>query len=368
MSKKNKSGNNRAVFILLTLILILLAVLVVIMNGSSPISKEKEVSVNSVHYVENKENEPNITADSPIENQVRSKLSGQFIDRECADHVPYAVMYSNVSDAMPQANISQADVVFEALVEGKITRMCCLFEDKTALEKIGPVRSCRTYFLLFAKEFEAIYVHFGYSEFAEKYLQNNSFHALDGMSYCNFYRTNDRVAPHNAYTSWAGITDSVRAMHYPETYPESYIPPFTFNNEENAVTPRQGTACHRVDMNFPYNMPWFEYDSEKGCYLRYQFNGAQVDQQTGEQLAFDNILIKYVEPNYYENGTPNYKISGTGQGYFITNGYGQKVTWVKENELFGATKYYYEDGTEIVLNPGKTYIALVESTQGITVQ
>lgn len=373
MSKKNnKKNNNKIIIILSIVILAVLAVLVFLFNTSAPVSKESQISIHSAKINSNKANlndndtiKP--TEKDPHENMVRSKLSGQWIEKENAENVSYAVMYSNIFDAMPQSNISKADVVFEAPVEGKITRMCCLFENQTDLEKIGPVRSCRTYFLLFAKEFEAVYVHFGYSEYAEKYLRNESFKSLDGMSYCDFYRTNDRIAPHNAYTSWAGISGSVEERNYPTVYSQEYIPPFTFNTQETPVVP-DGTKCDRVDINYAYNQPYFEYDDQKKRYLRYQFGAAQIDQQTGEQLEFDNIIVKYVEPNYYENGTPNYKVSGVGEGYFITQGYGQKITWIKENETYGATKYYDEDGTEIILNVGKTYVALVESSQEITVQ
>ena len=89
---------------------------------------------------------------------------------------------------------------------------------------------------------------------------------------------------------------------------------------------------------------------------------------SGEQLSFDNILIKYVTPAYYENGTPNYKIYGSGKGLFVSNGYASEVTWIKESESEGATKYYYGDGTEIVMNPGKTYVALVENTSEVTIK
>lgn len=367
MSKRSKS-NNKTIVTLLMFIVLVLIVLAALFNTDILINQERQVSVNSAKINSNKDSVTQSSEKDPYENMARSKLSGQWVEKELAEKVPYAVMYSNIADAMPQANISKADVVFEAPVEGKITRMCCLFENQTDLEKIGPVRSCRTYFLLFAREFESIYVHFGYSEYAEKYLKNDSFKSLDGMSYCNFYRTNDRVAPHNAYTSWAGIADSVQAKNYSSVYSQGYTSPFTFHTQENPIVPPSGTTCDRVDMNYSYNQPYFEYDAAKNRYLRYQFGAAQIDQQTGEQLEFDNIIVKYVEPDYYENGTPNYKISGVGEGYFITQGYGQKITWVKENESYGATKYYYEDGTEIILNPGKTYVALVETSQKITVQ
>jgi hypothetical protein len=300
--------------------------------------------------------------------QTRSLLTGKWVDADTANNVPYAVMYSNIVDAMPQSSIGEADVVFESLVEGNITRLCCLFENKDALTKIGPVRSCRTYYLLFAKEFEAVYVHFGYSEYAEKYLAKSSFHSLDGMVYCDFYRTTDRIAPHNAYTTWTGITESAKEKKYPLTYPLGYTAPFIFTkDDDNQIIPESGQSCKVFYPGYKYNKPWFEYNEEQKVYNRFQFDGPQIDAESGEQLQYKNILVKYVSPAYYDNGTPNYKIYGNGKGIYITNGKAVNVTWVKKSETEGPTKYYYDDGSEVVLNQGKTYICQVETTQEVSI-
>ena len=301
-------------------------------------------------------------------NEQRSRITGKWIDKSTADNVPVAVMFSNVKAAMPQSSISEADIVFESLVEGGITRLCCVFENKPQLDKIGPVRSCRTYYLLFAKEFEAGYVHFGYSEYAEQYLKQDKFHSLDGMVYCDFYRTSDRKAPHNAYTSWSGIMQSYNAKGYPAQYSQDYNAPFTFNTDDsNDITIQNGQACNKFYPGYPYNKPYFEYNAATKEYLRFQFDGPQVDQLNGQQLSYKNILVKYVEPAYYPNGTPNYKISGTRKGIFITDGKAVNVTWKKDSETEGPTKYYYEDGTEVVLNQGKTFICQVETSQGVSI-
>ena len=87
---------------------------------------------------------------NPHAGQAQSVISGKWESSELAQQKAVAVMYSNIKQAMPQSNISKADIVFESLVEGGITRLCCFFENQTELEKIGPVRSCRSYYLLFA--------------------------------------------------------------------------------------------------------------------------------------------------------------------------------------------------------------------------
>lgn len=302
------------------------------------------------------------------ENEARSMISGKWVAKESAQNRPVAVMYSNIYQALPQSSISYADIVFESLVEGGITRLCAIFENQPQLTKIGPVRSCRTYYLLFAKEFEAFYVHFGASDYAKPYLSQAKFSSLDGMVYCNFYRTDDRIAPHNAYTSWDGIMDSVGTKGFETTYPEGYLQPFLFNTDDkNDIEITEGTSCSKFYPGYTYNNPWFEYNAETKEYLRYQFDEPQIDKETEQQLSFKNVIVKYVKPSYYDNGTPNYKTYGSGKGLFITNGKCVDVTWVKESETSGATKYYYGDGTEITLNAGKTFICQVETSQEVTI-
>ena len=350
----------------------LIAVLGTVLAVSGAMRNRKNnVETNEHDTVQNTESQS--TAKEEVKDihagQAQSIVSGKWIDENETENVPVSVMYSNIKQAMPQSNISKADIVFESLVEGGITRLCCVFENQSDLEKIGPVRSCRTYYLLFAKEFEANYVHFGYSEYAADYLAQPKMHALDGMVWCSFYRTDDRVAPHNAYTSWSGIMDSVNIKGYGTTYPDGFQKPFTFNADETKeVEAVNGTPCMVFYPGYRYNNPYFEYDEKTKEYLRFQFDGPQTDAETGEQLSFKNILVKYVEPAYYENGTPNYKIHGSGKGLFITDGKVSEVTWVKEAEDNGPTKYYYQDGNEIVLNQGKTYICQIETTQEITIQ
>ena len=370
MKKGNKAIVMTSVLLLIAVVFLVLSFLKKDMINTANINSDIESDNSIVSDTQSNDSISNTNDTSVVsyEGQVRSMLTGEWVDEDTARSVPVAVMYSNIYDAMPQSSISYADVVFESLVEGGITRLCCLFENQTQLEKIGPVRSCRTYYLMFAKEFEANYVHFGYSEYAEKHLKQSKFHSLDGMVYCNFYRTDDRVAPHNAYTSWDGIMESVKEKGYQTVYTSDYTSPFTFNTDDNKdIVIQNGQDCSAFYVGYPYNKPWFEYDNQTKTYKRFQFEAPQIDELNGQQLAYKNILVKYVEPQYYDNGTPNYKVSGTGKGLYITDGKAVEVTWVKRSETEGATRYYYSNGEEVILNQGKTYICQVESTQEVNI-
>lgn len=355
-SKTKKGGirlKKNAVIIAALIIVIIVSIIAIVFNQKD---NDNNVGVFIQSIMKSKETQ---TADIHAD-EARSKITGKWISKELANNTPIAVMYSNVYDAMPQSSISYADIVFESLVEGGITRLCGVFENCNTLDKIGPVRSCRTYYLFFAKEFEATYVHFGYSDYAKEYLDKKEMHSLDGMVYCDFYRTNDRIAPHNAYTSWQGIMKSADAKGYPQEYSDTYTSPFTFNqNDDTDVVISGGSTCLTFKPGYVYNKPWFVYNESDKLYYRFQFDEAQIDKETNRQLAYKNILVKYVTGNYYPNGTPNYITDGAGKGVFITDGKAIDVTWRKDSE-YGSTKYYYNDGTQVILNQGKTWICQIE--------
>ena len=146
--------------------------------------KEPEVEVKEepevkepVKKEEPKEKEP----EDNHEGMAKSYLTGEWIDEELAKKRPLAVMIGNTSDALPQYGISSADVIYEVPVEGSYTRLMAIFQDYSGLEKIGSVRSCRHYFIYFAREFDALYTHYGQAVYAEPVLAREDVHNLSGM-------------------------------------------------------------------------------------------------------------------------------------------------------------------------------------------
>lgn len=179
------------------------------------------------------------------------------------------------------------------------------------------------------------------------------------MVYCNFYRSDDRVAPHNAYTTGVGILQSVLEKQYPVNLPTEYRNPFLFSQEGGNVP--SGGACIRFEPGYRSNKPWFEYNPATGLYQRFQYGEAQTDKEMGVALTYKNILVKYVAGDKWENGTPNYRLTGGGRGLYITEGTVREITWIKDAE--GPTLYYYQDGARVVMNPGKTWLCLVENNE-----
>lgn len=305
------------------------------------------------------------------EGMMKSYLTGEYISPDKGNRRPVAVMLNNIQGAVPQAGIANAGVVYEAPVEGGITRLMGVFEDYDNLEKIGSVRSCRDYYIFFAMEYEAIYAHFGQAAYALPYLdlpEVNNLSGLSGYGEQVYYRTSDRVAPHNAYTSFAGLQKGIEVNGYSQEYSSDYSGHFQFAwvGQDKELT--GGTPAVLVKPGYAANSPWFDYNADEKLYYRSQFGGPQVDELTGNQLAYKNIILQYCPwENYDENGYLNINVMAGGSGKYITDGQAIDITWKKDSQ-WGTTHYYDTNGTEITLNPGKTWICIIQDSETANVE
>lgn len=307
------------------------------------------------------------------EGQVVSYLTGEFVPEAQGRRRPVAVMLNNIKDAVPQSGIANAGVVYEAPVEGNITRLMGIFEDYDNLTKIGSVRSCRDYYIFYAMEFDAIYAHYGQAAYAVPYLEQDFVHNLSGLSSYGadvYYRTTDRKAPHNAYTSYEGIQKGIEICGYTQDYSADYDGHYQFANVGEAVELENGTPATKVSIDcYTVNSPWFEYDEATKKYKRFQYGGPQIDDLTQEQLTYDNIILEYADYKVYDaNGYLNIDPITAGTGKYITHGKAIDVRWEKDAP-YGVTHYIDTNEQEITMNTGKTWVCIIlkDKTDGITI-
>jgi len=220
------------------------------------------------------------------EGQAISKLTGLWVEEEIANQRPFAVMLNNIRVANPQSGIGDAVILYEALVEGGITRLMGIFEgiDKTTktAERIGSVRSARHYYVSFADEYDAIFVHYGQTSYAIKKIKKlgiDTISGMEGVGVNSFYRDKSIKAPHNAFLSLDGIQRALEKGKLRTTYEEGYQGHYQFYDSDKDLV--GASLAGKVTLKFSSTAkPYFIYDSNTKEYLRYQYDDKHIDANT----------------------------------------------------------------------------------------
>lgn len=326
---------------------------------------EKEQEIVEVDVKEDEEEE--IVEEVMPENQ--NLLSGLAdLSEEAIGKRPVAIMINNVNAALPQYGIAKADVIFEMNVEGYLTRMMALFADYTQVPRVCAVRSCRSYFPAISEGFDAIYVHWGMDESMRHYVESIESTRYDAMTNGSgmFGRDQNRInsgysMEHTAYFDGPLLPGVLESQGKRTDLLEGKKQTaFKFNGLTEQVKP-EGNDCTEINMDFGAATAKFTYDAESNTYLK-QINGKnQMDSAAGTQLAFTNVLILETGVNLREDGYHVF-VDWTGgssaNGYYASNGAVQKIHWEKTGEK-EYLKFYNEDGEELAINRGKSYIAFV---------
>lgn len=311
---------------------------------------------------------PNPPRDTP--NPINGELYTKAEFEKFSSRYPIAVMIENHIDARPQSGYNSADLVFETLAEGGITRTMAIFWGKSSSE-IGPVRSARQYFLEWLIPFDPLYMHIGqaYSDNPRVDANGNIYkYKIKSLDvYGSFWRAQDRYSPHNAYTS----TDLMyeKAEQYGYTGSPSTIPSWKF--KADAPIDQRGTSTTATLMFFEqysnngiYDVTW-KYDKDRNIYLRSNYSTEYTDATTGEQVYAKNVIIQRVAMTLTYDDKAHIIITTIGDGDAIILRDGRVIygTW-KKNSLDERTRYYDTDGEEIVFNRGITWVEAVPIDQG----
>ena len=337
-------------------ILIILLILLVIVAGgilAFKIIKDKEKTET---VAENKEETVPV-----IEEKKVQIFSGN--DR------PFAVMIDNHMDAWPQAGLQDAYMVYEIIVEGGETRLMALFKGVN-VEKIGPVRSARHYFIDYAMENDAIYTHFGQSPQAQSDIKKYSINDINGIAEdgTTFIRVKDKAAPHNAVTSTEKLLESAKSKKYRTTSDKTSVLNYVTDevNLENGQNAVSVTIPHSNLQTVKY-----VYDAENKVYERYARKKEQKDWTTKKTITTKNIIITFCD-NYTlsdnENkGRQGLKNIGTFDGYYITNGKAIKIKCIK-SARDEKTVYQDLEGNVINVNDGNTFVNICPTNSKVEIE
>jgi hypothetical protein len=282
-------------------------------------------------------------------------LTGIKTDQESSGRA-VAVMINNHTKARPQSGIAEADIVYEVLAEGNITRFLAIFQSEKP-KNIGPVRSARDYFIRLAKGYNSFYVAHGYSPEAKKMLQQGFIDNINGIQYDGtlFKRWSARVAPHNSYITFQNIEKGAKLKHYKmDTPPESLT--FATNKELGELT---GTDTTKVKVTYSQDQDYnsvFQYDADLKKFKRYSGGVQTVDLETKKPVQIDNLFIPVMEHKRIDSyGRLSINLTSGGKAYLVQRGKLREVEW----RNIGGRIIPYENGSPAKLVPGKTWICII---------
>lgn len=270
------------------------------------------------------------------------------------------VIIENHSQARPQTGLDKADMVYEMLAEGGITRFAAFYQSEYP-ENVGPVRSIRPYFIRLSQGFDALIVHAGWSPEAESIILNEKLPSVNGLvqepKY--FWRDKSRKAPHNLYTDFDKVKEVAKKLKYRE---ELNAPKFMFKSKNEEA---KGDSA--VDITIKYNSSYrvgYQYDLDKQIYTRSINDKPHSDALTKEQLTTTNILVVKTKHKVLDSvGRLSVDLTSGGTGYLFQRGKMQEITWKNENGVIQS----YKDGVQLALYPGKTWINVVtDGAPGVT--
>ena len=304
--------------------------------------------------------------------QFINPLTGMPSVNDVSRNRPVAVSVSNQRGALPTNatnGISQADIIYELLVEGGITRFVALYQDFSNVGVVGSIRSARHYIVEIAEAYDALFLHAGGSPLAFEEIENReitSFDEVRGIRNQIFTRDVNRIPGHTVLQYHGAVTSGARFMQWLPTYNvrtthnNSFRQALSFTN--NPIP--NGTRAHSVGIEFSaVKDSFFIYEESQNLYYMAQFGSFFTDANNNAPVTFSNILILEMPISDLVGhgegaGRQDMNTVGSGRGYLVSGGRQERVNWFRADKS-SQFIYTFENGREIELGHGKTYIGLV---------
>ncbi|MEA3463704.1 MAG: DUF3048 domain-containing protein [Patescibacteria group bacterium] len=290
-------------------------------------------------------------------NCVRRTIDGVYVNEDQANLCPVAVIIENHIDARPPAGLAQANLVFEAEAEGGITRFLAVFSlnaQEQNLKEIGPVRSARPYFIDWACELSALFIHCGGSpEALVKIIRENSFNLNEFYQGDYFWRDKKKQAPHNIYIS----TDRINQYLSSQSANQGKFLSWQFKQD---IALEERPLSSKIEIGFKnadFAVQW-KYDRNNNDYLRYLAGEIHHD-VSGREIRAKNVIIEYVKARIIDDEL-RLKMDYIGEGKAVVcfDGKCQKGIWQKKLSS-SRTRFYNNDKEEFKFNAGTIWIEVV---------
>ncbi|MFD1954857.1 DUF3048 domain-containing protein [Paenibacillus thailandensis] len=306
--------------------------------------------------------EPELHSSAPSEQPAEptaapysAPLTGLGMD-EPAEARPVAVMINNLKPARPQSGLTEADVVWEVLAEGGITRLVAIFQSTGHnTEPIGPIRSIRPYLIELGESYGAVLAHAGGSNDAYAILQGQDKPYLDEITNAggSFWRSKERKAPHNLYSDLEKLRAAADKKGYDS---ETAVPSYTFEDEGATAG---GAAADNVSVTFSLQnyVVKYAYDAEGGVYKRFIGDEPHVDMNNDEQLTASNLVVLSASHRTLDNeGRLAIDLEQGGPAVLMQRGKAVECEWIRDG---GGMIRIVKDGEELPMVPGRSFFHIV---------
>lgn len=289
----------------------------------------------------------------------RHPLSGAIVDDE-NDFFAVAIMIDNSYDVWPQEGLGKADIIYEALAEGNITRFLAIFDSRQNLDKVGPIRSARPYFMDWASEYQGAYMHVGGSPRALSAISDYDFLDVNqiGAGEKYFWRDNDLMAPHNVFSS------SANWLRVGEIRDIENIDSELVWNFIQVTSSAEQMPDFSIEYNGPYKVDW-NYNSVLEVYQRWQADEKFI-YNNGKQASAENIIVQVVDARIIDSIGRRDMDTQEGGKVYIFNTFGQQegVWEIKD----GRTRFLTDDGQDLELVAGKTWVEIIPAADYLVVK
>ncbi len=300
-----------------------------------------------------------VVIEKPKPKPIMSPLTGRTVQDVSLTKRPVtAVMIENSPDARPQSGLTDADMVYEAVAEGGITRFMALYQESQP-QYIGPVRSVRPYYLDYALPLEASLAHVGGSPEALQDIKTLGVRDLDQFfNDAAYWRITERFAPHNMYTSFERLDKLNQSKNYTSS---------NFVGLERKSNTAQTPTANSIDLSIsgPLYSPHFDYVASTNSYNRSQAGKPHIDLKSGKQISPNSLIVLVVNNGIGTDGYHNsYNTSGTGKVYVFQDGIVSQGTWTK-NDRKSPLVLNDSNNLPMKINSGQTWVSLVGASTDI---
>ena len=303
----------------------------------------------------------------------RAPLTGRSIAAEIVGRRPLAVKVANNLGARPQWGLQAADIVYEHLTEGFITRHTAIFQSNLP-NRIGPTRSARLIDIDIALEYQALLAHVGGSPGVLEQLKTIGALDVEGLYYPLgrvFFRTTDAVPPDNTYVDGPNLALEARARGLPN---EVRLKSWQFLPPETETSSAFQTIEFPSEPSFPGGFrSFYSYDPPRRSYLRFLAAAPHIDAANSAQITVDNVIVQWTDISF-SNIVEDFlgarsriiPLTGDGRAMVFSGGRAVEGFWRREGRE-DRTSFLSADGQEIAFRPGNTWIHVLGAQSTIAI-